>query len=1010
MAGERETGRRMGFALPLVLLFLAVLAIMTAAFLSSMTSERGSGRAFGHSTRAELAAQAGATNAVVLLKAHFLAHPDSATAWEAVAFNGQPVTKGTVLYYREHPNQSTFDPVNDMVQVQPLMSGAAFRDLEHKDAALTVANPQLPFSHPDNSVDLNHSRFVGDRSGWIGSPTDGLMSIPVPWVEMKEIPDDPTSRVIARYAFWVEDESFKVNASLSGTSPRGAQSAGDSPSQIPFQGLLEAASIAGVVPDNAAATAVAMREKLPNGRFTEFRALDQLGITPNLAEAAQFEGTIFSGALNLSRSGARRLNLNDVIRDSTDPVEIRRQLDWLIAAIKNQLPDFGQRFYRINPDSLNDDQVTAEQPFPAVDHQNTYLQKIAANIRDYIDTDSLPTIVANDAGKTIRIGRPTVAIEACLTGTEGDNSALAIGKENVPYLDEFAIRVTLNQFAPPFWKASATGASYDFDIDYYFEFWNMTPKDIHASDLGPNPFLRIYNQAAWDTGGGTPILEGRPFEMPLPETAVFPAGTATVVTTDPHPDPALIPPSAMNSVIVVPVQNDSDRHYSGITKKTATISPYGYRVNIIGRSPGGATGVTLGATDYETRMLLGNDNGLIESMAALPIARSSHNSSKEGISINADTGAEFGNPNYFVRGGSLVGGPAPSEYGDPRTNNEQLFIRTYKEGGDPDQTRYFGSGLDNLAVPAASTFGALNANYVDPSAWPDRSSATPSPTSYCAPMIVADAPMKSIGELGHIFDPVRRASSYSGAKIEYSRGGGRTLAVGQPDSLWDKNSASRSREWTAWRLADIFGTTNELQLEGRININGVLRDNGAALKAALFGYRFSTSADSDPTIAGATLSPAAMDALVQQISDRLNHLTPAFSKTSGPFAERGELSELPIFSTGVALTGSDAAILYDRGREELFRRMVELVCTRGSIFSIYAVGQSIQQTAKGEKIVTATRRVKTTIQLVPVWSPPLPDDAALKNLDATDPAQIAARFRPPDRYSVRVLRVHSPRW
>ena len=993
-------------------MILTLLAIVITAFMAGTSAERATARAFGNSTRAELAVRSAVSDGAMLLKAHFQAHPDSATTWEPVFFSGTAVTAGTVLYFRDHPNQALFDPKNDPVYLHPLMSGGSCTKITGTSSTLAVSDPALPFSHPDNSVDLNHPRFAGDKVGWIGSPSTGLASVPVPWVYVTETTGS-VSHPVARYAYWIEDESFKVNANSAGKDPRGAQTEGDSPSQIPLQGLF-AASSPDAPSDDQAATIVGVRELFPNQRFGDFRALNQAGTTPDIAESAKFEGTAFSAVANVSRSGARRLNLNAVIQNSNDAGEIRNQLDRAIAAIKAQLPKFGQRFYRLNPANLNDDQVTSNQPFPQVDHMDTYLQKIAANIRDSVDTDSQPTIVNNDAAKSIRVGRPAIGIEPVQTGTEGDSSALAIGKENVPYLEEFATRVTLNRFTPALLNRNNTGANFDFDLDYYFEFWNMTGTDIRASDLGPNPFLRVYNQAAWDTGGGTPIPAGRPFEVPIPATAVFPAGMATVVTTDPHPNTKLLSAAMAGNVIVAPVQNDADRHYSGTTFKFSTVFPFGYRVNIVARSPGGANGVTLGATDYETRMVLGNDYGILESMNALPIARAGANASKEGISINNDLGTEIDSEDYFVRGGSLKSGPAPSEYGDPRTNNEQLYMRTYARGGDPDQTRYFGNGLDNAMVPAQSSFGALNfrvnadyPGYVDPTCWPDCSSETPAPVANCKPMVVPNAPMKSIGELGHLFDPARGLGAYAGANIAWSRGGGRTLAVGQPDPLWDKDSTSASREWTAWRLADIFSTTDELRQEGRINVNGVRRDNGEALKAALYGYTFSTGTDADPAIAGQALTPAATDELIGQIIARLKNTSDSFSKTVGPLAERGELSELPIFATGKTLTGLGAETFYDRGREELFRRLVELTATRGNIFSIYALGQALQQTSTGAKVVTATCRRKALVELAPLWLPPIEGDPSLNDFDTGDPDKITARFRPPDAYMVKVLQVRT---
>ncbi len=1001
-----------GFALVTSLMLIVVIAVVVASFLSSMALERQTAHAFTNQAQAEFAAESAVALSVGTVKAHFQNHPDSATSWETVFDRkGIQATQATVICYRDHRDANgepqPFDPPHDALFWQPFISGASAQAIDNKTASLSTPYPNRNYSDPDNSVDLNYARFPGDAAGWIGSPSGaGRQSFRVPWIEVTGLPTAKKGKaeVIARYAFWVEDESFKVNANLAGEAPRGAETTGSSPAEIPLQGLFQAANPAAVGSDRDASEAIALRNLMPGRRFFEFRELNRLNETPNLADACKFEGTIFSGALNLSRSGAQRLDLNAIVADSTDAVEIRKQLDEIITAINVQLPRFGQRFYRLDPSDLNGLQVSqTPDSGQFASHEEIYLQKIAANIRDDIDTDSQPTVVNNDIGRTVRTGRPSAGIEPLGGGADGYNSALAVGKENVPYLQEFACRATLNQFQPRFYsQPGATNANYDFYLDYYFEFWNMTPRDIRAADLGPNPFIKIYNQAGFYTGtNGTVIPAGRSFEIPLPLSAVFPAGAATVVTTDPNIDPLLVRNPA--AAIVLPVQKDADRHYVGTTTGHVA-STSGFRVYMDARNAVGGI-ATHGASDYQTRMLLGNDNGVIESMCALPIVRGVA-SADNALELENDNGSTIQNPAYFLRGGSLHGNqflnhpPVPSEPGDPRTNNEQLFMRTYVPGSDPDQTRYFNSGLDNpdkngVHVPGNSSFGSQNADYVDPTSWSDPFPWNPGGPD--TPAIVSNAPMISIGELGRIFDPARLVPSFS-QNIRFSRGGGRSLTVGQPDPLWDKSSASASREWTAWRLADIFCTGSDVQLEGRININGVQRDGGAALKAALYGYSFATSTSGDPHIAGNPLSAEAVDTLIAQIADRLNNAAPYFNKTAGPFAERGELSELPLFSNGAELAGISTAKLYDRGREEIFRRLVELVTTRGNVFSVYAEGQAIKQKPDGAKTVTATVRSKVTFELDPVWNPPL-----APTFDPGNPVETKARFRPPDAYAVRIL-------
>ncbi|MDQ2868083.1 MAG: hypothetical protein M3R59_06705 [Verrucomicrobiota bacterium] len=224
------------------------------------------------------------------------------------------------------------------------------------------------------------------------------------------------------------------------------------------------------------------------------------------------------------------------------------------------------------------------------------------------------------------------------------------------------------------------------------------------------------------------------------------------------------------------------------------------------------------------------------------------------------------------------------------------------------------------------------------------------------------------------------------------------MRVGQPDDLWDGNSNSASREWTSWRLADIFSANNYLQLDGRINVNGVNRDGGAAFRAALYGYNFAASPDSDPVIAAQMLTDAQVTSLIARMQDRVSNKN-AFTNTIGPFAELGELSEMPAFNSGTQLTGQDMATIYDRGREEIFRRLAELITTRGNVFSIHAVGQSLvpQPGAGSTPVVTSTARIKVTFRIDPVWND------TIATTDPFDPANPNARLKKPDKYAIKIL-------
>ncbi len=985
---------RSGFALVATLAIVTLMAIVIIAFLASLISERASSSALANATSAEFAAQAGVDLCIATLKAQFEAHPDSATVWEELLDDQKNVLTGaTVFYYR-----TPADPDNPLHRL-PLISGAKASTASEQDELAKL------YEDPNNSVDLNRARYPNDATGWIGSPPKGLRAIRVPWVEMKS-PDNP-EKVIARYAFYAEDESFKLDVNTMGIAPR-AQGIGDTPDQIPLQGLLQSILDSETL-NNIAGGIHNMRSQFPQKRLPDLQALNQIPLgSLRLGEAVKFNATLHSATLNLSRSGAKRVNINSLVQSSVNPTVVRGQLDTIIAAIRHEAPGFGQRFYP----GMDEESISKET---RTEHEAIYLQKIAANIRDYIAPDSQPTIVNSNG--TVALGlKPQRGIEPNAVPVVGEhhggvNPVIAVGKKNVPFLQEFACRITLKDFTPNKGGASIKQAEYEFYLDYYFEFWNLTTRNISVAngDLGPNPFLRVYDQAAFDTDSrvapktyGTPgIPEGRPFEIPLPSNIVFPAGKVTVLTTDSDPSPLLVQNAENLFILTEPVTPPAtpSRWYRGNTKYKTSNNEF--RINIIPRNTA--------TTDHATKMLLGNDNGIIESACALPLVRGTnsglfafqiHNDDKDTDDDMID-GKYRGY--YLIRGGSLHGNvvytyPGNPITGDPRTNNEQLYLCIYNPGPESspsnrEQTRYYVSGLDNRSktsgntyVPAQSTIGLQNSNFVDFTKWPDR--FKPSPDHVDTPMYIANAPMKSIGELGHIFDPTRKLGP--SGNILYSRGGGRTFTIGQPDPLWDQESFSASRERTAWRLTDIFSTTDDIRLPGRINLNGALRDGGAALKAALYGFEFTSGDDADPRLKGRMLSSTAIDKLVDNLCTRLLK-TP----TLGPLAERGELSELLNFHPNADPVDENADNLYDRGREELFRRLVELIATRGSVFSVYAIGQSIAHAPSGKKNVTATARIKITFELIPVWDPPLPETLA-----SGTPAD---RLRPPSSFKVKIL-------
>lgn len=1009
LRGSRQAGcRHQGAAIISTLLVLTVLTIMVVAFLQSMRIDRLTARAYLNKARAEMAARAGAEEAQHILRSRLERHPDAITAW--VPINN---TSATVLYYRQEsePWQAPRNP-SAPVNALPLLSGAA----EVTPSALASSFPSLDAS---NSSNLNSTRWTG--TPWVGKPP-GLPppEIRAPWIEVR----DASGTLTARYAWWVEDESFRIPVNLAGSNLRGGDSPGEGPAEIPLQSVLELLrtahpDYAGLDVATAATELHAFRDNIPVYRsFFDPRLINRaLAGRNSLHEDLAWLITTDAASLNLSRAGTRRLNLNTVVADTFDPVTIRTQLDRIIRSIEYHLPGFGQRFYRNgNPATadLNAVQVgTSTASGYPISHEQIYLEKLAANIRDAVDSDHQPTVINNDAGRSIRVGSaPLYAIGFPVGGnSSGPSDAIAVGKERVPLLQEYALRARTLAMTPPRRSGgSPTFANYRISIDHYFEFWNPTNRDIRLEDLGPNAFIKIYSQPAYDTAGGTSIPEGRDFRIPLADFVdgsgtelVFRANQATVLTTDAEPASSLCPnPNAVfrprNPNSYTDIFGASTRIFEGRTARVADGSPSAtngwFRVNILPRATT--------QTDYHTEMLLGNDRGILESFCALPIP--------QNLSINNDNNDRITNHGqYFFRGGSLRGNSTNfNQMGDPRTNSEQLFIQRYNSSGDEDQTRYFSSGLNNLAVPSSSNFGQALNTFTNLNAWPDRVAGTFNTSAVGAPSSIPSAALKSIGELGHVFDPARGINAAAGG-INRSRGGGRTLRIGQPErrdatlnptGLWDGSATSASRERTAWRLADIFATRGDLVLPGRINPNGILRDDGAALRALVAGFAFHAAPDSSPNYAG---RPLQEQEWVNAVRLRLFPGGPGTPPApENLFWERGELSELPILNRSSSphlVDGQSSADQLDRGREELVRRIIELIEPRGSVFSVYVVGQSVQPLVGGSVRVLASAPLKVTFRLRPVF-----DAEANDNFTPANAAEVAARFSPPTRYEIEIIR------
>ncbi len=193
---------------------------MALAFLFSSSLDQSTSRALANKTKADLAARSAVNIAITRLTDNLSNYPDSATTWETVNQAGGATVQyqGTTLYYREQTPEATATGTPSPLHALPLISGAQPVLIPYgaqpPAARETTLRAALPVLDDTNSFDLNHARSSNDTQGWIGAPPNAA-SRPVfrgQWIEQK----DSDGKLTSRFAYWVEDESFKANANLMG--------------------------------------------------------------------------------------------------------------------------------------------------------------------------------------------------------------------------------------------------------------------------------------------------------------------------------------------------------------------------------------------------------------------------------------------------------------------------------------------------------------------------------------------------------------------------------------------------------------------------------------------------------------------------------------------------------------------------------------------------------------------------------------------------------------------------
>jgi hypothetical protein len=967
----RQRGR--ASSLITTLLVLVVLSTICAVFLQSTSVERIVAKSAANTYRAELLADAAGEAVLQKLQAIPASGPyaavfDRDANAAPYLFLAKREVRGSALATPRIPLFSTalgYWEQSETPLIDPAARTVADRDRAGNVLARHVAEPGDLLCNMNAQSSQFPQGFVGFGNGTAAQP------LPVHWIYV----GDRDGRVVGRYAFWVDDECSKLDlrfvgqaANASGGHIRGD---GSGSSDLSLRPLMAPPVFATT---NDLANLLALRS-LTNGFLHPAAVQYPLaaaspGISRETWQKIRPFVTCFSLHDDRAPDGKRRLNLNEAVTSTKEPSRIASETFAIRDAITQNLPAFGRRFY------------SARAGVPAVPteaDQTAYATKIAANIRDAIDADSVATVILPD-GSAYAGNSPDFIPYAALDS----DLPVAFGKEAGPFLSEYfrVVRVVAPTPHPP--TSSATAVNITVRFAHYIELHNPTGRTITYGDLGPDPFVMLSNRTSWnnETPAGEPsVFRLADIKIRLPTAFTIPPDGFVVLTTDGPPwrdsqtDFLALPTNRYEILRGTGPGEWELTNTGGKQVPTGlTYEDYAIRTAAI---PGNLYGMKCSLdslasySDQRERLTLGNQDGLIDYTLRLYADRGGNNIARNQNNP-AWVSTFLADPQTESRN-TLNGSDTEPRLtrGDVRSNSEISEI-----GFDNTSSGYGGS------LPGAfSSLGTTNYNTTQTSQsgvqrwkqWWREYTSDPAGNHF-----VAGKPLTSLGGLGAIYDPARHDAAGFRAQ-------GATLRIGQSDSPTNNRANSAGTDYQNWLggrgsddvtspdylqnaflLLDVFRT--DAVTSGRINPSAIVRDPaGLVFRSVLDGFTFESAATNQAStvLAGNLLNiDDTVAALRQFVSDR----------TNGAFVSVGDLSRVPMFHSSVTtLAGVSMLGVSDAGREEFLRRSSNLLTTQSLAFSAFIRAEvgSFERDAGGAdrfRVRASTSR-EMVLQLQPVYPP-----------------------------------------
>lgn len=207
---EAWTGRSTrGAALVITLIILVIITVLIVGLFSTMRVERSSSHSHLERTRAAYFAQMGLEHTVGLLDREIA---DPAISW--ISFPGQLISSGSLTSSGSIASGNGFGPLTRRTDLYSGTTGSTLTGvMRGPNLNAQILQDQNPRTY-----------LITDRTNDPANPSSGIVQLPLKWIYVRQDgaldkaePPDLTNKsnpIVGRYAYWADDESSKINYNI----------------------------------------------------------------------------------------------------------------------------------------------------------------------------------------------------------------------------------------------------------------------------------------------------------------------------------------------------------------------------------------------------------------------------------------------------------------------------------------------------------------------------------------------------------------------------------------------------------------------------------------------------------------------------------------------------------------------------------------------------------------------------------------------------------------------------